>query len=270
MSTRHESFTVDATPRLDIRITAGEIAVRAAAERTGTGREVRVGVEAADADELTIAQLGSTITIAQEARWRFRSRSARVLVDVPVGSDVEVTSVSAEVRLSGPLGAARVRTTSGDISVDAAERLEISTVSGSCRIGEVGTDSRLSAVSGHLAGRRVGGRLEATTASGDVRVSRVDGDLVVATTSGDVRIDRCHGDDVSAKSVSGDLAIGLPAGIRVDADLSTLSGRTILPEPRPAPVDRLRRQVRVRLRSVSGDLRIDRVESGTHDGPANQ
>lgn len=256
MSARHESFPVDAVPRLDIRITAGEVAVR-----TGGDHDVRVTVEAADTGELTLAQVGNTITVAQESRWRLRSRSVRVLVETPPGSDVDIATVSADVRLTGPLGTTRLKTAAGDISVDSAARLEINTVSGSCRVGEVGSDTRLTAVAGDYSGRRVGGRLLGSTASGDIRVEWVDGDVDIATTSGDIRIDRCHGDEIAAKSVSGDVTVGLPAGIRVDADLSTLSGRTVLPDRQPGAGDGPRRQVRLRLRSVSGDLRIERVEA---------
>lgn len=255
MTARHEVFTVDSAPRLDLRIPAGEVSVR-----TGVDDEVRVTIEASDVDEVVVGQLGGTVTVTQESRWRFRSRSVRVLAEVPAGCDVEMSTVSAAVHLTGQLGSVRLKTVSGDVSVDRAERLEISTTSGSCRVGDIGADTRLNAVSGDYAGQRVGGRLQASTASGDIRVVRADGDVQVATTSGDIRIDRCHGDDITAKSVSGDVTVGLPTGIRVDADLSTISGRTLLPEPRPDGSDSPRRQVRLRLRSVSGDLRIERVD----------
>lgn len=257
MSARYETFQVDAVPRVEVRITAGEVAVRPA-----TDGVVRVVVETADTEALAIGQVGNTITVAQESRWRFRLRSVRVLVDTPPGSDIDISTVSADIRLNGSFGATRLKTATGDITVDAAARLDVSTVSGSCRVGEVGSDTRLSAVAGDYSGRRVGGRLQGTTASGDIRVERVDGDVDVATTSGDIRIDRCEGDEIAAKSVSGDVTVGLPAGIRVDADLSTLSGRTVLPDRQPAAGDAPRRQVRLRLRSVSGDLRIERLAAG--------
>jgi hypothetical protein len=60
--------------------------------------------------------------------------------------------------------------------------------------------------------------------------------------------------------VSGDIAIGLPGGIRVEPDISTLSGRTKLPSRPPAATTEPRRPVRVRLRSVSGNITIERVD----------
>lgn len=254
MSARHETFAVGGPTRLDIRIASGEVTVRA-----GASDHVRVTIEATDADEFEVNRVGDTISISHESRWRLRSRSARVAIETPVGTDVEVATATAEVRLTGPMGFARVKTASGDVWVEQADRLEIGTASGSCRIGEIGHDSRVNAVSGDLAGRTVGGRLTATTASGDIRVDHVGGDVEAATTSGDIRIERCDGSDIVARSVSGDVIVGLPTGIRVDADLSTLSGRTVLPEPATGAATEPRRPVRLRLRSVSGDLRVNRA-----------
>ena len=54
-----------------------------------------------------------------------------------------------------------------------------------------------------------------------------------------------------------DVRIGLPSGIRVEADLSTVSGRASLPDPAAAGGDR--RPVRLRLKTVSGDIRVERT-----------
>jgi DUF4097 and DUF4098 domain-containing protein YvlB len=261
VTVRHEHFTVGDTAHLDIKTASGDITVR-----TGAPGDVRVTIEGADADDVVVTQLGDTISIGHDSRWRIRSRAVRVAVEAPSGSGVDLATATADVRLSGPLGTVRIKTASGDVSVDRADRLEISTASGDCRIGEVDDDARVNAVAGDCSGRAVGGRFSASTASGDIRIGRVAGDIDVATTSGDIRIERCDGDDISVRSVSGDVTVGLPSGIRVDADLSTLSGRTVLPDPAsqpaPASADEPRRPVRLRLRSVSGDLRVDRAVSG--------
>jgi len=63
--------------------------------------------------------------------------------------------------------------------------------------------------------------------------------------------------------VSGDITIGLPSGIRVDPDLATFSGKTRLPRPRPessAPSEVPRRLVRVAVKTVSGDITIERAD----------
>jgi DUF4097 and DUF4098 domain-containing protein YvlB len=117
-------------------------------------------------------------------------------------------------------------------------------------------------VSGDIAAGSVAGRLIATTASGDVRVARAGGQVIIGTTSGDVRVERFDGAELTVKSVSGDVELGLPSGIRVEPDLSTLSGRTRLPAPAtalPPPQASPRRVVRLHVLTVSGDITIERT-----------
>ena len=94
-------------------------------------------------------------------------------------------------------------------------------------------------------------------ASGELRVDRCDGDVSVKSTSGSTRIGHCDGSEISVRSISGDVRMGLPSGIRVEADISTVSGKASLPEP-AAPTGGERRPVRLKLKTVSGDVRIVR------------
>ena len=61
------------------------------------------------------------------------------------------------------------------------------------------------------------------------------------------------------RSISGDVRVGLPGGIRVEAEISTLSGRAVLPDPVPASDLGDRRPVRLQLKTVSGDIRLERI-----------
>jgi DUF4097 and DUF4098 domain-containing protein YvlB len=128
------------------------------------------------------------------------------------------------------------------VEVEDVVRLELSTASGDARIGLVRTN-----VSG-------------TLASGDVRIQRVGGDIELGTASGDINIGRCDGSSLTIRSMSGDMCIGLPSGIRVEPEISTLSGRVVLPAPAATSAAGERRAVRLRLKSVSGDIRIERAD----------
>ena len=115
------------------------------------------------------------------------------------------------------------------------------------RIGAAG-EVHASSASGDIRVGTVGGALTASSASGDVSADRVGGDVEVGTTSGDVRLKRCDGDDIAVKTVSGDITIGLPSGIRVLPEISTLSGSTSLPTGPVAAADVPKRTVRLRVR----------------------
>jgi DUF4097 and DUF4098 domain-containing protein YvlB len=182
-----------------------------------------------------------------------------MVAHVPVGTDIEISSTSGEVRLVGGLGVVRVHTASGDIQTGDAAKLDATTASGDFACGDVAGDVHISSVSGDCTVGRVGGRLDATLTSGDLRVESCEGDVLVSSTSGDVRVGRCAGSDISMRSISGDVRVGLPGGIRVEAEISTLSGRAVLPDPVAAPDLGDRRPVRLQLKTVSGDIRVERI-----------
>jgi DUF4097 and DUF4098 domain-containing protein YvlB len=201
---------------------------------------ITVDVDADQANDWDISQFGDNVVV--RAPRRRRMRNAKIYVQVPTGTNVGVDAASADVALHGTFGDVRIRTASGDVRADECERLDVGSASGDVNV------------------RRVSGRLSVSTASGDIRADRVGDDCQCGTASGDVRIDCCDGDAIEVKTVSGDIQLGLPSGIRVEPDIATLSGRTRLPQPAPSsPADGPRRNVRVRLRAVSGDITIDRA-----------
>ena len=253
MSSRRE-FTAGERASVDIETRSGSVDVRVAA---GNGIVVSTSGDAGDAGDVwEITQLGDVVSIRPASRWP--TRSTRVLVEVPPGTAVEVRSAAADVALSGALGAATIRSASGDVRIESVTALDVSTASGDVRVASVGADVRTATVSGDIDLDTVAGRLAATTTSGDVRGRHLAGDATIVTASGNVRIDRYDGSLLAVKSVSGDVHIGLPSGIRVEPDISTLAGKTKLPPATPAD-DAPRRHVRLRLRTVSGDITIMRA-----------
>jgi DUF4097 and DUF4098 domain-containing protein YvlB len=252
---RDESFEVDQHVVIHIDLPAGNILVRA-----GASGVVGVAIDASAPESMEVAQIGDDITI----RAGRRSRSARIAVDAPVGSDVTIKGASVDVVARGALGALRLRTASGDVRADDLVRADVTLASGDARLDMVRHDAAITTTSGDITVGSVGGRLAGSLASGDLRADTVVGDVEVETASGDVTIQRCDGSSVAVRSVSGDVRLGLPAGIRVEPEISTLSGKVTLPDPGgrdPAGNDAgvVRRSVRVRLRTVSGDIRIHRA-----------
>jgi hypothetical protein len=252
--TRNEQWEVGERPSLDVRVPVGTVEVIA-----GAAGVMQLMIDASDVDEFEVFKTGDRVSVRYPSRWGHRGRRSRILAHVPVGTDVELSSTSGDVRLVGRLGVVRVHTASGDIEMGDAARLDVTTASGELSCGDVDGEATVLSVSGDCTVGRVGGRLDATVTSGDLRVGRCDGDLTVASTSGDVRIGRCAGSDIDVRSISGDVRVGLPAGIRVEAEISTLSGRATLPQPAPASDALDRRPVRLHLKSVSGDIRVERT-----------
>jgi hypothetical protein len=249
---RDEQFTVEQHVVVDVELPSGSILVR-----SGVVGTVTVSIESSAPDFVDIGQLGDNISV----RAGRRSRSARIVVDAPTGSDVNVKGASVEVATRGALGALRVRSASGDIAAEGLVRAEVSLASGDARFELVRNDASFNSTSGDVVVRSIGGRLAATLTSGDLHIGDLAGDVEVQSASGDVTIRRCDGASLNIRTLSGDIRVGLPAGIRVDPEISTMSGRVSLPEPAESRPDATaeRRPVKVRLRTVSGDIRIERV-----------
>jgi Putative adhesin len=251
---RDEQFTVGESARLELNVASGSIRIG-----TGDTGSVRVSIEASDHADVEVTQMGDVVSVRQLSRWLTRGRAVQVGVWLPMRSDVTVDCASADVQIRGELGAVRVRTASGDIDVDTTDRIEVRSASGDVRLQACNGSASIVTASGDVTAGRVGGSLASSHASGDVRVEEAGGAIDVSTASGDVTIRRCLGDDIAIKTVSGDVNVGLPSGIRVHPEISTLSGRTTLPRPGSAADVGERRSVRLRLRTVSGDIRVERL-----------
>ncbi|HQZ33320.1 MAG TPA: DUF4097 family beta strand repeat-containing protein [Ilumatobacteraceae bacterium] len=249
---REEQWPVGEHSTVEVNVPVGVVEVH-----VGDAGIIQVALDSSSAAEFEISKTGDRVVVRHPSRWSIRGRSCRVNVTVPAGTDVLVEAASADVRLSGRMGHVRIRTASGGVETDDATRLEISTASGDITGGAVDGNVSVSSVSGDCTLRTVGGSIDATLTSGELRVDRCTGDISVRSTSGDTRVGHCDGSDISVRTISGDVRMGLPSGIRVEADITTVSGKASMPEP-AAPSVAERRPVRVKLKTVSGDIRIVR------------
>lgn len=209
-----------------------------------------------------------------------RRNPVTVRVDLPEGSDVTVVAGSADVEVTGPIGAAEFTTSSGDVAADdVAANLVARSASGDLTVGAVGGDLRVQTASGDLRCSSVAGRAVFTTASGDVEVGAAAGQVEVKATSGAVRlgelargarVTNVSGDvrvlaidegTLHVRSVSGNVSVGVATGVDLHVDVETMSGevRSDIPlddAPRAARRDAL---VELSVRSVSGNVEIERA-----------
>lgn len=245
-------FDLAAIGVVDVRLAAGRVDVA-----VGADEGVLVEATDADAERLIVERTGSNVSVRQATT--FLSRSVAVTIVVPTGTDLRIGGGALDVGLGGGLGEVTVKTASGDIRLDHARRARLSTASGDVHVGAVDGDVAISGASADIYVGRVGGDLEITLASGDARAADVSGSARVSTVSGDVWLDRVGGGLVELKSISGDLQVGLPAGSRVQADLTSMTGTIHTPErdPEAPPATR---QIRVTAHTASGDIRIDRAK----------
>ena len=222
--------TVAAQPRgvVDISNVAGSIEV------SGWDRqEVSVHAEiGAEVERVDVSSEGGRTTIRVVLPSHTSGQGeAELRVQVPRGSELDVSAVSADLRVRGVLGVERLNAVSGDVTAELGDAdVEAKTVSGELRLKGHGAAVRLhvSSVSGDVRLEHGAGDFEGSTVSGTLQVSLDSASSIRArSTSGDLRLEAklAHGATVEASSVSGDVSVraGAEAG-GFSYEVSSFSG----------------------------------------------
>jgi DUF4097 and DUF4098 domain-containing protein YvlB len=167
--------------------------------------------------------------IEVDATGRVSVRSGRggsgwLEIRCPAGSDIVVGTVSGKVELSGKLGEVRVTTVSGSIAVDHAEFLDVRSISGSIEVERCLGACRLQTKSGRTT---VGGAGDAqlSTISGRIRLDNATGKVRMRTVSGKVQLGTEGKGDVAVETMSGSVQVEVPAGVRPQTRLRSLTGK---------------------------------------------
>lgn len=255
----------------DLTVTASE----SAAQVLVTVEPRRGGDEVAQATRVEMVGGRLEIVVPKVVSGLFRSSgSVHVEAIVPSGSSLEVESGSGDVRTSGQLGAVEARAGSGDVAVadagrlhvtagsgdvtvESAEQVKVTSGSGDVKVGRVATGAELRSGSGDIAVQETTD-LHVTTGSGDAIIGATAGFVEMSTGSGDLLLRRASEGEVHAKSASGDVVVGVATGTAALLDCTSVSGRVSSDlEAGDAPGE-AEKGVVLRLRSVSGDVRVGR------------
>ena len=198
----------------------------------------------------------------------------RLQVKIPKESELNVSAVDADVTTNAMLGVQRLSAVSGDIAAElAGADVELKTVSGDLRLKGHGLPARLhvSSVSGDVHLEHGAGELEASTVNGTLIVSFDSARAVrVRTTSGDLHIEGklTRGATLEASTVSGDLSVRARADGGYAYEVSSFSGDitdcfNASPErtSKYGPGSRLEGTRgegagRLRLKTMSGDVQL--------------
>jgi DUF4097 and DUF4098 domain-containing protein YvlB len=151
-------------------------------------------------------------------------------IKIPKGSELDVTSVSADVISNGVVGVQRLKTVSGSIKAEIGPGdTEAKTVSGEVVLRGNGQPVALhtTSISGSIRLEHGAGDVEATTVSGDLTVQLDPGRTIrMRNTSGaiDIRGKLAKDADVDAQTVSGEVRLRAPAESGYEYEASTFSG----------------------------------------------
>ncbi len=197
-----------------------------------------------------------------------------VLVELPAGSDLEAKLGAGGVRCTGVLGGCRLRSGAGDLQVEQAESLTVTTGMGLIAAENVTGDAKLTTGSGKLQVRSVAGpavlkngngetwvghagsELRINSANGDIAADHAGSSLTANTANGDIRVRELVRGSTTLRSAAGRIEIGIRRGTAARLDVHTQYGRVrneMTATDGPAGTDE---QAEVRARTSFGDILI--------------
>ena len=253
-----------------VNIAAGRVVL--AAEPTDITTVELAAARAGHADELLsdvrVSFEHGRLEIAGPKRaglWRGHA-GLDLAVTMPAGSRCQVRTASADLSCTGDLAALDVNTASGDVVAGTITgHAVIETASGDVQLDEVRADADLHTASGDVQLARAGGAVTVRTASGDVNIGGAASSVTVTASSGDVELGSVSAGRAEVKTVSGDIVVGVAAGVGVYLDLASLTGSTTSQLDDTGASDDV--PLEVVCRAVSGDIRITRAPAAG-PGPA--
>ncbi|HWD78133.1 MAG TPA: DUF4097 family beta strand repeat-containing protein, partial [Kribbella sp.] len=147
-----------------------------------------------------------------------RYGAVEVVIDLPVGSDLQGYTAKGDYVVEGRVGACELKTANGDIHVTTAT-----------------------------------GNVRAKSATGNVTVDDAAAEVHVRTANGDIRVGTSGTGPVDLYTATGEVAVTVPAGTAAALDARTSVGRVFnhLDNPDAAP-----RTVPVRARTHGGNITL--------------
>ncbi|MEE4494144.1 DUF4097 family beta strand repeat-containing protein [Streptomyces sp. BE230] len=202
-----------------------------------------------------------------------------VTVDLPTGSDIDLTGSWAQISGEGRLGEVKVKNSAGDVRLEetgplrltashgavTVERVEgsaeITTSTGSVRVGTVEGPAVLKNSHGTTTVGSVLGELRVKGASGDIDIAHARDSVTATTAHGSLRVGEVVQGNVQLETSYGAIEIGIREGTAAWLDATSSSGqvRNMLPSSE-APANS-ESSVKVRARTRYGNIDIIRAKS---------
>ena len=201
----------------------------------GAGNRVKAELKSSSGG-LRLVPRGDRVEISFESQGGWPhvpgSLEGRLRVELPPGSNVELTTASGEIAVRDVGGDVRLRTASGDVRLRAVRNVEVVTVSGDVIVESANGDVRLRTVSGdaHVAQGGTNHQLEYGTTSGDLEWSGACGAgcrLETRAMSGDIKLHLQPSSSFELRYVthSGDASDGLGMQTIEKSDNGSLHAR---------------------------------------------
>jgi DUF4097 and DUF4098 domain-containing protein YvlB len=276
--TTHRTEAFETLAPIGLHVEVGKGSVHLTATDT---TETLVEIVGRDADEVTVTRNGDTISVVaprQRAGFFGGDSALQVRATLPLESELAIKTGSADVTVEGTVGASEIKTGSGDVRLDdLAGPATLMTGSGEVTVDVANAELRVKSGSGDIAVRHAESAVAVSTGSGDIEIGAANGPAVVKTGSGDLRVVEANADvsmmtgsgdllvgtarrgRLTAKGASGDVHVGIPAGLPVWTDITTLSGSIHSTLEGAGQPGEGAEHLELRATTVSGDIVLRQV-----------
>ena len=216
------TFAFDKGSWVDVGIISGDIVV------TGWTRPEAKVYATTERGWLDV-QLSSHRLTLQTRSDHGHSGNTRVEIMVPIGTRVQVSSVSGSIRVTGTDGEVEAGSVSGSVEVlGATDRITVHTVSGKLHAAKLRGRARLSTTSTSIEAEDIVGDISAGSVSGritltGVKSSHVSAETVSGSVTYDGTIDPAGSYELSTHS--GNVRMIIPDNSAASLELETFSGR---------------------------------------------
>ncbi|HKR50446.1 MAG TPA: DUF4097 family beta strand repeat-containing protein [Pseudonocardiaceae bacterium] len=224
------------------------------------------GALAAEAVRRTVIDFtGQRITVRSPRDFPLRTVPLTIQVNAPAGSSITARSGSADIAVDGVADRFDASTGSGQVRAQRCTGpTDVRTGSGDVWLGSVLGRLRVKTGSGEvevisIEGAAGGGTVQ--TGSGDVRLGDVAHDMSARTGSGDLTVVDASAGGLELITGSGQLRVGIHAGVWAELDISSGSGHARSDLPVDGPPAEGDVAVRVRARTGSGDALVTAAPS---------
>ncbi|GHH92108.1 DUF4097 family beta strand repeat-containing protein [Streptomyces capillispiralis] len=241
-------------------------------------RDPKKDLDVRTADQTEVTYTSGVLTVRTPKPNLFgRTGVVDVTVELPTGSHIDMTGAWTQVLGEGRLGDVRVKTSSGDvrldttgplrltashgsITVDRVEgRAEITTSSGSLRVGVVDGPAVLKNSHGTTTVDAATGELRVSGANGDIEIRRAEDSVTATTAHGTLRVGEVARGTVQLETNYGAIEVGVREGTAAWLDVDSGSGQVRNALTASGTPEQTEDTVEVRARTRHGNIDIRRA-----------
>jgi hypothetical protein len=168
----------------------------------------RAGDQAAAA-AVHVERIGNAVSVIGPSKLNLfgPGDSVDVVIGVPLNATVDAEVTYGSLGITGAVGRARLAAPYGEVSVERAARLELHSGHGDVRVEQVDGEADISSKSGSVRIGQVAGELRLKGTDTNLRVDLVDGPADISTSSGSAELGR-FGSGLTVRAAYGNVRIG--------------------------------------------------------------